>query len=309
MSPLASAVTALPVLKGRALDDFSDQHGGPARIVAGFNQGDVFALTHLHPNRFYDHGRPIWAHVLIQMASGEWVSLDDTQVGYGGTGPKRTNQALQGLGVPDEVAADVARERISDVYLDGTVTTLLGGSESLLLRGLPVPVNNTCVVPLDFEGEPPSLHPYRPLKDEHNDQPSMFATWIQFLDQPTPPDWAEGNRSARVYTDPDAAMDAGLTERTLGDNSAGAIGHFQMVIQQGDIQLWVALLPPDDESQIAHPTTYDRLETAGFDVTALKTADARPAWRRRLTHRNKPTPDYVDLGDQPITTPHRGTRQ
>lgn len=108
----------IPVLAGGELQEFVTTHGGPHRIVASFADHDVLYMSQVDPDRLVYDGFVRRPNMMIQTNDSSWVAAAHVSVGYSGTGPRNAERELRGLGIDEDLAYEIATNRVSDVRLD-----------------------------------------------------------------------------------------------------------------------------------------------------------------------------------------------
>lgn len=309
----------LDSLRGTALREFVHSHGGPARIVASFDDWDAMHMAKLDPELFYRRGDGlVRENMLVSCADGAWVAVDNVNVGYGGTGPTNAIRELETIGLDGELARDIAYSRVSDVFLNDTLAALstseftrewphtdLGPMERLDAGRFVVRINaDGFGQDDDTDG---AFARRRAEKDTLNgmlaSEPrrSRLRAWMARFDDPDI-DWLyDRPRRGRVYLDWRPASAAGYTSRRMYPFELPAV--YTVIIEQGPIQLWLKVPSSNDEAQLFSPEVYATLAVAGFYTDDLDPTAGRGAFTRWLASLGRTLPDYVDLDGLPLIHP------
>lgn len=310
----------LDSLRGTPLREHVHVHGGPARIIASFDDWDALHMSKLNPQLFYHRGDGlVRENMLINCADGTWIAVDNVNVGYGGTGPSNAIRELETIGLNSELSRDIAYSRVSDVRLDDSLTAIDG---SLFTSEWPHsdlgPIEyldeDLFVVRIDADGfgqenaaaaarrraTADTLHGFYPSPPRG----SRLRAWLAHFDDPDVA-WLYGQpRRARVYLDWRPASDDGYaTHRSHLIGGFGLPKVYTVIIEQGPIQLWLKVPSSNDEAQRFSPEVYAALGAAGFYTDDLDPTAGRSAFTRWLASLGRTPPPYVDLDGLPLNHP------
>lgn len=299
----------VPLLAGGDLTAFVFARGGLRRIVASHAAHDCFFLSGLDPKHLSSRSHLIQSHMLVQALNGEWASVSNVDVGHSGTEPDNATRALLSLGLDADLVADVVGSKASDVSFEGgpdpaEAPLHSNACPAVPLRG-PRLVGSAWVVqlsPVDLveeEGVPGggrrSVAPGGLVLSGG----SHLQRWVEYLDGQEV-GWCAGPRRARFYFDEGVAESHGFQ----GDPSeAGALVRRRpcaVVIEQGRLQLWVALPVSTDPGVRFVPEVYDVLRLAGFFADDPEARGSRSAFWRWVSRLGESAPEYVDLEGEPL---------
>lgn len=262
----AIAVAPLRALIGDAAVSFASGRGGVRRVVASDRTSQVLYGSGLHPNCLL-HLDP---GVIIECRSGDWFALDPARVrvGYSGSGPLAAIAELTALGLPKALAERIAHSTYSDVQFDanGAVQSHEDTYPRPLALSVPEKIDGRWTVILSAESE---------------DDLRRIQDWATYLDRDpgSLPTWVSSDRGAKVLVDEKWAVRNGFTVDPPHPNQPISIA-----IQQGSLTLWIACPLPPDWTYL-HPNGYEVLDTFGFALEHYRRLDARPLWRRWITHK------------------------
>lgn len=311
----------VPFLKGAELQAYVNARGGPQRVVASFAQSDTMYMAGISPASLLDPGFGVGireASMLILTKDGGWVGVENVTVGYGGTGPSNAVRELNGLGLAPDLVNLIAYSRVTDVDLDQPEQALHTHQWPRIPMGTPWPVNDFFVSVVHVEDPAwrrsgpfglPRWDP-RPLTDNLEDQTShgfyatpssepLLTSWLAALDSPTKPDWMTGPRRARVYLDRQLAQDHGFTRTTLQPRSH-EYGVYPVIIEQGQLQLWLSIPTSNDPTVLFTPEIYSALDQSGFYTEDLQAKDSQGAFWRWIRSFGTQRPRLVDLDGLPL---------
>lgn len=264
------------------------------RVIASFSSADILWISGLPPSMF-DHGPGMLdlPHMLWQLDDGSWLSVGPVNVGYGGTGGTLAFQALDRAGVNEDMANEIANLRWSDTHIERGET--VGATTWPKVRlAAPASLGSFYVLAVGRDSltqreeriDPTGFYPSHPAG-------SPFTWAIDYLDGVGPdhaqplPTWLHGPRRARVFLDTRSAHEQGFGDRERGCT---------LVIEQGDLQLWVFTYPPRDPTQLLSDEAYDALAYAGLYPDELAKLDARGRFWRYIDQRFGPQrPPYLDI--------------
>ena len=296
------------------------ERGGPiVEMVASFAEADVLFLSGEPFARFVDPnygGGMRIPNLMLRLEDAGWVGVDNVTVGYGGTGPSNAYRALLSIGIDDELAHEVAfYNRVSHVRLDehGNAEFVQEGRQWPRI-GLPAPeplgdgAHRFCVRMRVGGGTTYSAAPAEDGDPTLNgfyasppDELTLRQRWLKYLDDP--PVWLSGPESRRgtLFTSPEAAAAAGFSDQGAEQSSAFLIrsGHseYQLIIEQGVLQLWFSAYTSTDPSVWVAPEFHDVLLDAGLLPKDVVEADEASTLRKLLSrHRNR-RPASISLGE------------
>lgn len=308
----------------KQVSDFVQAHRGLRRIVASFAEGDTLYLSGVRPESLMVGDALTVPNLMLQAVDGSWAAVENVNVGYGGQGPRFVGEILEALALPNEVAEEVAYTRVSDVWLDAALAKDMNRSLSTVewpRVALPVPerVGDAWVVRLRPDTLVPPPTPARASSSFFSDtrpddlpavdtgfDPALRDTpvvdrCLEFLDSAECPGWMKGDRRVRAYLTYEAAHSDGFIENPQWSYGWG---NYTLIIEQGDLQLWIE--PPlnvADDTWFT-PDVYRVLERAGFYTLDLKNQDAarasRSAFMRWIRSFGVMRPPYVDLTGEPL---------
>lgn len=297
-------------------------------ILASFAELDIVYLSGLPFSRFVLGDYLNAPHVLVRCeGDDDWVALDNATVGYGGTGPSNTSRALKGAGVADDVAETIAfANRVSRVTFDesGNATWISDGTEWPLVN-LPKPIAMDSGRRFKFKfarsltDDAPSirLDLRRGVVSEQsdstyggfyptdpNDGLGLAERLFKYLDDP--PAWLEGPRRATLFTTPRAAREAGFADdyvprrRGAPEQSSLHLGFgvrhvYQLVIEQGPVQIWESDFAPDDPTQWVPREFHSMLRLAGLFPSDIVERDESSALRKLMTGHRRGRPSEISL--------------
>jgi hypothetical protein len=309
----------IPWLSGGEFIDYVREHGPVSEIVASFADSDVVYLSQQPFARFIDGEYMRVPHVMVYCEGvSDWVILENASVGYGGTGPSNAYRALLGIGLGDELAGQLAYEnRISHLTIDdnGQPTWIEEGRRwPRVSLPLPQPIDGGRRFRLKFAPDlsdigltvrgmdglaDPTMGGFYPA--DPSDGLTLEQRLFEYLDEP--PTWLQGTRRASLFTSRNAAYEAGFADEYAGKRSR-IIGlpfpsHvYQLVIEQGPLQIWVAEWVPEDPTQWVPSEFHGRLQAAGLFPQEIIERDGASALRKFITGhaRNRPTEIRIDGG-------------
>lgn len=288
------------------------------RIVASFYQDDIPYAAGIHPLRFaYDSavsGHLSFPQMVVHLEEAdEWVGIQQVNVGYNGSGPGAVTDLLhRHLGMPEAITKRIAYSRFSDsdprtgkgIFTDEDrpryqLSRLYGhGTFLSTFIGVDQHTNNGKSLPRPFPGE-----------ESNQPQGTVLQRWIDFLDGPDRPDWTRGTRRARVFLNRQAAEAQGFVDPGVPALRRRRVAY--IVIEQGDLQLWLHAYPPRDTTQYLSDEAYEALGTAGLYPAELAAKDARGKFWRvlRSTVDGNQRPNFIDIDGELEHTPQpRGPR-
>lgn len=263
-------------------------------------------------------------NLMLNLETSGWIGVDNATVGYGGTGPSNAHRALVSVGIDDELADEIAfYNRVSHVLFDdhGNPDYIQRGSQWPRF-GLSTPeafgdnldrFRIKLLIATDLGGrdgddsvladtnpDPTGFYPSPP------DSLTIWERWLRYLDSPpawlTPPEQRRGT----LFTSLEAADEAGFSDEPRAAQRRGPIridtGHYsvnstyQLIIEQGPIQLWLtAYTSPDPSVWVPHEF-YDVLRDANLLPQEVIAADKASTLRKLVNrHRNR-RPASIPLG-------------
>lgn len=242
----------IPIVRGEDAGMFIHDAGARVvRSVSGFSEADVLEATGVDPRLLSERDSIRPPNMMWLLDTGEWVGIDNVNVGYGGGGPRAAKTALLGAGISESIAEEIVYSRFCDTNdaLNGSID---GWTRSdrwpVYSRGIPLRSDDRMIVMfgdglytrhdslLDVRG--------RPEVDENGFYPSATGisrldAWLAFLDDTAQlPHWAQGVRVARVFRNDAAASEAGFVAAPFSPGRSSQAVHPSVVIEQGDVQLW-----------------------------------------------------------------------
>lgn len=254
-------------------------------IVTGAGLLDAFLASGLDPERMpVDGHRLLPPRMLWRLDDGHWVGVEDVQFGYGGTGPSNTVRALTAAGVDEALALDVAGHGWAEVDLVEQTEQL--GPRSMTGR-----------FPHAFLEQPGCGRAY--VHTITGDLGGEFEAWVDFLDRPAAqlPRWLRGERTARVFLEPQAATSQGFTMRAVRSTGSISPKPATVVIEQGRFQLWLRTFTPEPPRRLSDET-YDSLAKADLYPNDLAQLDSRSRFQGyldRMLGREPVRPDWFDI--------------
>jgi hypothetical protein len=282
--------------------------GGPGRIrrvMAAFNEVDLLLGCGLDPEAFRHGDGLLVPNMMWQAEDGGYVGIDDVNVGYGGTGPHNAHAALLSAGLSETEAGYAFGERYFDLR-PGWADPIIRREGWFDLRR-PRFVGSALVVEigyadLDFTFEHKGLGSAASSSLRNARGDLAYQAWLGVLDWPEEltgdaeqPRWLAGERVARVFTDADAAMRQGFISGVYS-GLGRAPRQYDIVVEQGRLQLWVPTYPPDDPTLLLSREAYEALSMAGMYPREVAEKDAR---RRSVRYLAKlgggERPPYIDI--------------
>lgn len=292
-----------PVLHGDAALTYLQQtRRSVVTVIAAFSAGDALLASGLHPQAF-EQGQNYSLYVpnmLCQLDDGSWLGVDNAVPGYGGTGGTNLVRFLEDLGLPAALVSSIADYR----YSRADVTSGQVDGTNVWPRypaGEFTPIEGAYVVDLGST----ALASGDPRVDESGfysswDGRSALETWLDYLDGPECPEWMRGDRVARVFLNEDAARQQGFVHSRAPLGVGRRARACPLIIEQGQLQLWLPLLPTRDSTQMLSPELYQALTEAGLYPTELASRDDRSRFWRYLDARLRPDarPNWIDISTQ-----------
>lgn len=290
---------APPVFTGHRAARYLEQTGLTIReVFASFDQADVLWYTKISPRQF-DQGLGNVVsvpHMAWLLSNDQWIGIDDVNVGYGGSGGLAAISAMTRAGLPNRLAEQIAGYRVSRTEVERGVVK---GSHiwPMFPLGAPVSLGDFYVLKLD----PESTEPQDQRDDPSGFYPSakagsVFDNIIEYLDGQQLPEWVQGPRTARVFLDDYAAVEQGFADGRHG---------YSFVVEQGRLQLWVFMYPPQDPTQLLTEDAYRALARAGLYPAQLAEHDAkRRFWRYFDRQFGRERPPFVDISSDQNTLRH-----
>lgn len=214
---------AIPAITHSEIPAMINQFGPVSRVIGHAGSGLVLYESGLGLTPFYprgDHaGRQIFCeHMLMRFGNDAWIQIKGVQFGYGGMGPTRAYQALDLAGLPEDIASSV-------FYADG-INLVVAEDGAVAERdfGKPPPgipdlaTDGTLVAVIDCN-----------KWDDAGE--AALRRWLAYLDS-NETVWKTGPRHISLYP---------LHEDAVADGFSRAHGHVpQLIVEQGDLQIWLA---------------------------------------------------------------------
>lgn len=312
--PVAS--TRIPVMKNTIAGEYVSSTGARiVRSVSAFSPSDALAQSGLDPRLFATDGRQS-IHVpnmLWKLDTGEWIGVEQVNVGYGGTGPGLAHDALTRAGVDDATASAIVRWRFCDAAdIDDPDSWTTRRVWPVHARSVPLILDDRMIVLFGdrltmprYGGDGPKqrdqdIDETGILPSEHQESP--LQGWLRFLDEVDDlPTWAQGTRVARVFRNDEAAAADGFTITSgLWSTLRGQTIHPSVVIEQGNVQLWGTFYRPHDTTQYLPEEAYEVLAMASVYPAELAARDERAArpWGRFVStffNIRDGLPDIIDI--------------
>lgn len=272
MSLLTSTATGTLIRppKGMTAAEYVRDAGAEVtRCVAAFYETDILPVTGLDPLLFRaQDGASYLAlpHMLWQLdgPGGDWIAVDDVNVGYGGVGPRNALRQLDKIGL-GTVAKTIAYNRFADVSPGELEAFWTLDPAHVPHYGLVAPelVDDRLIIRVSPGDAIERRRTFGPRPLDRAVAPRMpwyiIEAWLDLMDAaPADPSlwWAAGNRVARVFLDPHAARSQGFTDREPWHRIARPRrGEPTVVVEQGRVQIWVHALAGDKDSLVCEDTT------------------------------------------------------
>ncbi|MCA1606534.1 MAG: hypothetical protein LC775_13945, partial [Acidobacteria bacterium] len=262
--------------------------GEPVEAQVYFSASDALICAGKHPKYFLSaHGIRVPTMQLINK-SGDRLGVDDCNSGYGGTGPHNSERVLLMTGFQSDAAKHVFSKRILHLARDQADPLLAerASRTDLRLGNLHVDEERLKVI-IGRE----SMH--QSQLQERLTGDSVIQEWQEWLEHvfnaKPPLSWAEGQRSARYYLDQRKAMEDGFVKTEGGWTTA-----FTLILQQGQLQLWLPVPSPYHPAQQYDPLAMEVLSAAGFDVDK----EHPGGWFTRAIARIAGTASFIDLASE-----------
>lgn len=277
----------------------------PAAVIAGFDAFDVLMSSRIPPVAF-THNRSIRVpNMLVRFADDQLLGVADVNAGYSGTGPRNARsfimQLLEELGRSDR--ADLAEAALKYRFFKLDLLAEDHDFHDHTLFDLRVPERHgaSYVGKLDRSQVPgASEEDRRPTAEIRRDGLSTLEAWVALLDTDDLPEWLGGReqRVARVFTSREASWAQGFGE--FGRPSLHKPGTYQVILEQGELQLWIPVYPTPDPTRVLSDETYQVLEIAGLlpaaDIEAATLQSRLSRYlSRKLGHYQEP--QYFDVSD------------
>lgn len=298
-SPSASHGWTVPIVGTREAVEHAMSYG-LRRVIASFDASAVYHHSRLHPSVFAaGYGTTLTVPQMLwelDVASEErWLGVDNVNIGYTGTGPGNALNALTQAGVDTTLARTIAYEsQFAD--LDVTAQRLVIANQTGSPYALDRPTKEGDVFAFIAGRDPDTIvNPRRPghglapgtselgpLAKHFALHPSQRAPWIGHWD----------DRHARLYLNPAAARASGF-HRQL---ATGPPMTYQLIIEQGEAQIWMPLYPPDD-GRLLGDEAYETLAQFDLVPTDIRRHDVRSQPRRWLAQllTGRRRPPWIDI--------------
>ncbi|MFD8146086.1 hypothetical protein [Streptomyces sp. NPDC059708] len=240
------------------------------RVQVAFNPADIILESGLDPSVYPDLGHHDVPNMLIHGDDGV-IGVEECLSGYGGTGPSNTVRLLKELGFPEDIRREVYPHRYIELTPSGVIRA---SKESLHSVG---------------GGLAPSPDGRHFIVRVREDMPRAVADWTtEVLAEPDKYPWAAGPRRARVYLDRAAAAPLQEPYQIWRGNHT-----FTIVIEQGQLQLWVAAYPPFRFNDIL-----SREQLLVLEAADLRPADVEPrTWLDRFIPARRERPPYLVISE------------
>lgn len=293
-----------------ALDYLRESGRQVNRVIAAFNTLDLLLYSGLEPSLFREGDVVRPPSMLWQLDGDQWVGIGNLSVGYGGTGPGHAYYLLRGLGFSDEVAECSYGCRLFEINGSGRVV------EGKAFYGAELPLRSErfdfrwpeihttkdsrymYVARLRREDLPGTHESNRDPNSDHgpSKEQTRYEQWLTILDADDRPDWLDGPRVARVYTNYKTAREHGFIGLPIASFSRGLddVAH-QIILEQGTLQIWLPIYAPLDETQLLTDEAYHALDKASLYPADLANVDARSRFGRYLRRFTSGRPDHIDI--------------
>jgi hypothetical protein len=276
----------VPSMSYSRIPDMIERYGRVSRVIGHVGSGLVLHESRLGLKAFYCdagcHRRYIFCErMLIRFGDDAWAQIKGVQYGYGGSGPSDAYRALRLAGVPEE-SADA-------VFSSNGVNYVIEDDGSVQSR--------------DFGATPPQtpelatdgslVVTIRGSRWDENGDVALRA-WVAYLakDDISLP-WNNGERRISIYPSRVRA------ERDGFDSSYDGIP--QMIIEQGDLQIWLIEFVEDDPA-VWIPKQFRRyLEVLNALPEDILAADDASPFRRWLASHSHRRPSVIGLGAGKVT--------
>lgn len=273
-------------------------HGPVVEVIASAGAGEVLALSKLSPAAFESATGAITPPpMLLRLKDGHLVGADRAQVtiGYSGSGPQSGERLLLAAQVDADIAHEVTHTGriVQYVDLDQPNPTKVHNTDSAIW-GIDVPE----LIPGRDD-----VYRTRIRLSEHPQEGrrSRLDDWLRFFDESGAPWVSTTPRRGQLLTH-NAALDNGFSTETAAQRNARKNGIitgdpvdvFPLIITQGDMQLWLTAVAPEDDSVWIAREFHRPLRAAGLldeDIVALDEASAL----RKLFSRRGPRPSALPL--------------
>lgn len=274
------------------------EHGPVVEVIASARAGEVLALSKLSPAAFERADGTITPPpMLLRLQDGHLVGADRAQVaiGYSGSGPQSGERLLLAAQVDPDIALEITHTGRVVHYtgLDQPEPTQVHNTDSAIW-GIDVPE----LIPGRDD-----VYRTRIRLSEHprEGRRSRFDNWLRFFDESGAP-WVNSTPRRGQLLTHDAALNNKFTTETAAQRAArkngiltgGPVDVFPLIIAQGDMQLWLTAVTPDDPAVWIAREFHRPLRAAGLldeDIVALDEASAL----RKLFSRRGPRPSALPL--------------
>lgn len=273
-------------------------HGPVVEVIASARAGEVLALSKLSPAAFERADGAITPPpMLLRLQDGHLVGADRGQVavGYSGSGPQSGERLLLAAQVDPDIAHEITHtgRTVQYVDLDEPTPTRVQNTDSAIW-GIDVPE----LIPGRDD-----VYRTRIRLSEHprEGRRSRFDNWLRFFDESGAP-WVNSTPRRGQLLTHNAALDNGFSTETEAQRAArkngiltgGPVDVFPLIVTQGDMQLWLTAVAPEDDSVWIAREFHRPLRAAGLldeDIVALDEASAL----RKLFSRRGPRPSALPL--------------
>lgn len=283
VDPKHEPQTGIPIFENSLASKYVVERGTRIkRSISAFDPSDALFRSGLDPRLFNDDGQVRSPAMLWQLATGEWIGVDQVSVGYGGTGCGYARNALVDAGVRKDLADRIVSWRFCDaVDVDIPESWQESRIWPVEARGVSRILDDRIILDIgerldqirDFRNyTPPQQDPI----DESGFYPSisqmgLLEAWITFLDQPQLPDWAQGPRVARVFlTDEEAETQGFVLRANDWGISRGRVSIPVVVLEQGHLQIWGHFYRPHNRTELLPVEAHEMLSDAGVYSAELE---------------------------------------
>lgn len=257
---------AIPAITHSEIPAMIEQFGPVSRVIGHAGSGLVLYESGLGLSPFYPRGdragRQIFCeHMLMRFGNDAWLQIKGVQFGYGGMGPTRAHQALELAGLPADIADSV-------FYADG-INLVVAEDGAVVERDFGEPPPG--VPDLATDGTLVAVIDCNQCDDAGE---SALRSWLTYLDS-NKTVWKSGPRRISLYP---------LHEDAVADGFSRARGHVpQLIVEQGDLQIWLAGPAEYDPGAWIPPVFRRYLEVLDVLPTNVVAHDDASPFRRWLS--------------------------
>lgn len=258
----------IPVISQGHIPDMIEQFGRVTRVIGHVSSNAVLCESGLPIEKFYRDGvysdRYIHCeHMLLRFGRDAWAQVERVLYGYGGMGPTYAHKALQNAGLPEDIAELVFYQNYVNYVIDDE------GYASEKDFGEVFPSEPK----LASDGSLVVVIKGYSWDDEVAEQ---MRDWIDYLDSPDASlPWNTGERRVSLYCSRDDAEQDGF---------ASPEGVPQLIIEQGDLQLWLVEWVDDDPTVWIPKDLRPYARILGEFTEEMAKDDAPPFRRWRTSH-------------------------